>query len=61
MFLTLKKGTTEEGIKHIIDKIKEFGFEPHISEGATATIIGVIGENVLQKKEIFESMFMVES
>jgi 3-deoxy-7-phosphoheptulonate synthase len=42
MFLTLKKGTTQEGINHVLDKIKELGFEPHISKGATATIIGVI-------------------
>ncbi len=61
MLLTLKKGTTEEGIKHVLDKIKELNFEPHISKGATEIIIGVIGENVLAKKDIFESMFMVES
>lgn len=61
MFLTLKKGTTQEGINHVLDKIKELGFEPHISKGATATIIGVIGENVLRSKDVFESMFMVDS
>ncbi len=61
MFLKLKKGTTEEGIKHIIDKIKELGFEAHLSRGANSTIIGIIGENVLKTKDIFESMFMVES
>ena len=60
MLLTLKKGTTEEGIKHVLDKIKELGFEAHISKGASEFLIGVIGENVLAKKDVFESMFMVE-
>ena len=61
MFLTLKKGTTEEGIKHVLDKIKELGFQPHISQGAAQLVIGIIGENVQSKKDIFQSMFMVES
>lgn len=61
MLLTLKKGTTEEGVKHVLDKIKELGFMPHISQGAETTVVGVIGENAIQAREIFESMFMVES
>jgi 3-deoxy-7-phosphoheptulonate synthase len=61
MFITLKKGTTKEGLKHVLDKIKNFGFQAHVSKGAEDTVIGVIGENVLSKKEMFESMFMVES
>jgi 3-deoxy-7-phosphoheptulonate synthase len=61
MFITLKKGTTKEGLKHVLDKIKACGFEAHVSKGAEDTVIGVIGENVLSKKDMFESMFMVES
>ncbi|MFC1512813.1 3-deoxy-7-phosphoheptulonate synthase [bacterium] len=61
MFLTLKKGTTEQGLQHVLKKIKELGFEAHISKGAEETVIGIIGENVLRAKEVFESMFMVES
>ncbi|MCP4481855.1 MAG: 3-deoxy-7-phosphoheptulonate synthase [bacterium] len=61
MFLTLKQGTTEEGKNHILDKIKELGFKAHISEGENQQVIGVIGNNVIAKKEIFESMFMVDS
>ncbi|MFC1485105.1 3-deoxy-7-phosphoheptulonate synthase [bacterium] len=61
MFLTLKKGTTDEGLKHVLDKIKELGFEAHISRGTNELVIGIIGDNVLSKKDIFESMFMVQS
>lgn len=61
MVITLKPGTTEKGIQHIVEKIKELGFTPHISRGVERTIIGVIGENAIRSREIFEAMFIVES
>ncbi len=61
MVITLKPGTTEKGIQHVLDKIKELGFTPHVSKGAERTIIGVIGENAIRSREIFEAMFIVES
>jgi len=61
MIITLKPGTTEEGIKEIVKKIKKLGFTPHISKGKERTIIGVIGENAIRSRETFESMFIVES
>ncbi len=61
MVIILKPGTTEKGIQHVVAKIKELGFTPHISRGEERTIIGVIGENAIQTRHIFESMFIVES
>ncbi|MDD5354648.1 MAG: 3-deoxy-7-phosphoheptulonate synthase, partial [bacterium] len=61
MFITLKPGTTKQGIDHVIEKIKELGFTPHISKGSERTVIGVIGENAILTKDAFEAMFMVES
>ena len=61
MIITLKPGTTEEGIKYVIKKIKNLGFTPHISRGEERTIVGVIGENAIRTRETFESMFIVES
>ncbi len=61
MVITLKPGTTEKGIQHVLDKIKELGFTPHVSKGAERTIIGVIGENAIRSREIFQAMFIVES
>lgn len=61
MVITLKPGTTEKGIQHVLDKIKERGFTPHVSKGAERTIIGVIGENAIRSREIFQAMFIVES
>ncbi|MDD5491887.1 MAG: 3-deoxy-7-phosphoheptulonate synthase [bacterium] len=61
MFITLKPGTTKQGIDHVVGKIKELGFTPHLSRGSERTVIGVIGENAILTRDIFEAMFMVES
>ena len=61
MVITLKPGTTEKGIEHVVEKIKELGFTPHISHGEERVIIGVIGENAIRSREIFEAMFIVDS
>jgi len=41
MFLTLKPGTTKQGIEELVKKIEELGFQAHISKGAKRTVIGV--------------------
>lgn len=61
MVITLKPGTTDKGIEHVVSKIKELGFTPHVSKGKERTIIGVIGENPVRTRHIFEAMFIVES
>jgi len=61
MVIILKPGTTEKGIQHVVAKIKELGFTPHISRGEERTIIGVVGENAIRTRHIFEAMFIVES
>jgi len=61
MIITLKPGTTKKGIEEVVQKIKDLGFTPHISKGKERTIIGVIGENAILSREIFESVFVVES
>jgi 3-deoxy-7-phosphoheptulonate synthase len=60
MILVIKNNITEEQFKHIIEKIKELGFTPHISRGVKKTIIGLIGEQAERYREIFESMEGVE-
>ncbi len=61
MFLTLKPGTTKQGIEEVVKKIEELGFQAHVSKGAKRTVIGVIGENAIAAKEVFEGFFTVES
>jgi 3-deoxy-7-phosphoheptulonate synthase len=39
----MKPDATEEQIQHVIDRIKECGFQPHIIRGAERTVIGAVG------------------
>ncbi len=61
MFLTLKPKTARKDIEYIKKKIKKLGFTPHISEGVQRTVIGVIGENAILSRDIFEAIPAVES
>ncbi len=44
MILVIRPDATLEQIDHVVDRIKELGFTPHVSRGETRTIIGVIGD-----------------
>jgi 3-deoxy-7-phosphoheptulonate synthase len=44
MIVNMSETATEQEIDHVIDRIREAGFQPHVSRGAARTIIGVIGK-----------------
>jgi 3-deoxy-7-phosphoheptulonate synthase len=44
MIIVLKPHPTPEMIRHVVDRIVELGFTPHLSQGVSRTIIGVIGD-----------------
>src|ERR1700736_5651889 len=44
MILVLRPKSTPEQINHILERIKELGFKPHLSRGELRTIIGIIGD-----------------
>ena len=53
MIIVLRPGSTPEQIDHILERIHELGFKPHLSRGELRTIIGVIGdENKLQAEPL---------
>jgi len=47
MIIVMKKEATEEQINHLIDKIKEWGLQPHVSKGVERTVIGAIGDEAV--------------
>ncbi len=61
MILNLNKTADRKDIDYIIKKIKKLGFIPNISKGIERTIIGVIGENAILARDLFESIDAVES
>src|SRR6202521_3469111 len=44
MIIVLRPNSTQEQIDHILERIQELGFKPHLSRGEVRTIIGVIGD-----------------
>lgn len=60
MIITLKTDATKSQVDKILAKIKSLGFTPHLDQGKTARVIGVIGENAIRTREIFDAMEGVE-
>src|SRR5882672_11347423 len=44
MIIVLKPDVTDEQVDHVLERIAELGFKPHLSRGEKRTIIGVIGD-----------------
>src|SRR6185437_15831978 len=44
MIIVLRPDSSEEQIEHVLDRIRELGFKPHLSRGEKRTIVGVIGD-----------------
>jgi 3-deoxy-7-phosphoheptulonate synthase len=44
MIIVLRPDSTEAQIDHVLERIRELGFKPHLSKGERRTIVGVIGD-----------------
>jgi 3-deoxy-7-phosphoheptulonate synthase len=44
MIIVLRPDSTEDQIDHVLERIRELGFKPHLSRGEQRTIVGVIGD-----------------
>ncbi|MFN0149041.1 MAG: 3-deoxy-7-phosphoheptulonate synthase [Dehalococcoidia bacterium] len=61
MIIVLSPGSTPAEIQHVIDRVEETGHSAHLSQGTERTIIGVIGPDLPELQDMFESMPCVES
>src|SRR5437868_7069200 len=43
MIVAMQPGASEEQIKHICDRIREFGYAPHVIKGTERTVIAAVG------------------
>jgi 3-deoxy-7-phosphoheptulonate synthase len=43
MIVNMKPDATPEQIEHVIERIKECGFQPHVIRGSERTVIGAVG------------------
>src|SRR5881296_2362745 len=45
MIIVLRPDVTDQQIDHVLERIAELGFKPHLSRGEHRTIVGVIGDD----------------
>src|SRR4051794_4388464 len=61
MIIVMRMGTAQQEIDVVLDRIKELGYEPHVSSGEERVIIGVVGNDRPVDKESFLSLKGVDS
>jgi 3-deoxy-7-phosphoheptulonate synthase len=60
MIIVLKPHPTPELIRHVIERIEALGFTPHLSQGVSRTIVGVIGDEDKLQAEPLQAIEGVE-
>src|SRR5437763_11437882 len=60
MILVLRPEATLDQIEHVVERIKELGFTPHVSRGESRTIVGVIGDETKPQAQNFSAIPGVE-
>ena len=60
MIIVLRPHPTPEVIAHVLERIEALGFTPHLSQGVSRTIIGVIGDEDKLQAEPLEAIPGVE-
>ena len=60
MIIVLKPNSSAEVTKHVIERIEALGFTPHLSQGVSRTIIGVIGDEDRLNAESLQAIPGVE-
>ena len=61
MIIVLKPNSTPEQVQHVVERIEELGFTPHLSQGTQRTIIGVIGDERSLQAEPLQAIEGVEA
>jgi 3-deoxy-7-phosphoheptulonate synthase len=57
----MESHASDADVQHVVERIRELGFTAHLSKGVERTIIGVIGDERLFKKEQFSLLPRVEN
>ncbi len=60
MIVVMKAGASEVLINQVVKRLKDFGFEVHLSQGVERTVIGAIGEKTAEKVQQLEATDGVE-
>ena len=58
MIIVMQAGASRQKIEHVMDRIKDLGYEPHPIHGVERTVIGAIGDE--RGKRLLEKLVSVE-
>lgn len=61
MIIVMERNVGSQDIERVCDKLKEKGFQVHLSEGVERTIIGAIGQRTQETMDLFLTMPGVEN
>ena len=56
MILVIRPDASLEQIEHVIERVRELGFTPHVSRGEIRTIVGVIGDETKPQADNFSAI-----
>lgn len=54
MIIIMKNNSEKKDVEKIVSRVKELGYDTHLSQGKTKTIIGIIGD--LDREELIDSL-----
>jgi len=60
MIVVMKAGCSQDDIGAVVNRIKKLGLKEHISQGVERTIIGVLGQNLLDFQDTLQLLPGVE-
>ena len=52
MIVNMAGSATEEQIEHVVQRIKEFGYQAHLIRGEERTVIGIVGKSERHRNEL---------
>jgi 3-deoxy-7-phosphoheptulonate synthase len=52
MIVNMVSGATEEQINHVVERIKECGYQAHLIRGEERTVIGIVGNSSRHRSEL---------
>ncbi len=61
MVVNMLEGASENEIQHVIDRVREAGFQPHVTRGTTKTIIAAVGSGRRHELEALQAAAGVET
>jgi len=56
MLIKMAANATKDQIEHVVERIRECGFQPHLSEGEERTVIGVVGKSDSARRSEVEAL-----